>query len=160
MSSFRDLYNQAPIHLKKIIFDQWKAKQNPQYHPEGNTLKHIIVVTARAFKQFPNNSNVQLAAFFHDLGKLATYGLHPKTGQPTAYGHENESAKLVDQYKAWIRQQGAHPETVKFIVVNHMRVKPQTWQVMKQTKKDVLEKHPQFRDLIDFTTIDRGGTNI
>jgi HD superfamily phosphodiesterase len=71
--SFQSLYRSSPQELKQIIMDQWKAKQNPTYHPEGNTLKHIIVVTNRAFKNFPDNKDIQLAAYFHDLGKLATY---------------------------------------------------------------------------------------
>ena len=157
MNKFRDLYKASPPDLRKIVFDQWKAKQNPQWHPEGNTLKHIIVVTMRAIKQFGNNKNIILAAYFHDLGKMATYAKHPKTNQPTAYGHEFVSAKLVDQYQAFIKQQGADVETVKFIVANHMRAKPSTWDKMRQIKKDLIIKDPRYKDLLDFTTIDKGG---
>jgi len=159
-AGFRNLYKQAPTDLKRLIFNQWKAKQSTVHHPEGNTLKHIIIVTARAFNKFPNNKNIQLAAFFHDLGKFATFALHPSTGQPTAHGHEKESAALVDKYKPWIKQQGADPEVVQFIVINHMRAQPQTWQVMKNSKKELLKQHPKFQDLIDFTTIDKGGYNL
>ena len=95
--SFKTLYQQSPPELKQIVMDQWKAKQNPKWHPEGNTLKHIIVVTNRAFRDFPDNKDIQLAAYFHDLGKLATYEINPKSGQPTAYGHEEESVTLIDQ---------------------------------------------------------------
>ncbi len=157
MSSFRELYDSSPPDLRKIIFDQWKAKQNKDWHPEGNTLKHIIVVTNRAFAKFPSNKNVQLAAYFHDLGKLATYALHPQTGRPTAYGHEFESSKLVKKHETFIKQQGADPQVVDFIVTNHMRAKSSTWDKMRQTKKDVLIKHPKYQDLLDFTTIDKGG---
>ena len=114
--AFKDLYKNSPIELKQIIIDQWKAKQNPVFHPEGNTLKHIIVVTNRAFRDFPDNKNIQLAAYFHDLGKLATYDINPKTGQPTAYGHEEESVNLINKFNNFINQQGANPEIVKYIV--------------------------------------------
>ena len=137
--------------------DQWKAKQNPEFHPEGNALKHIIVVTNRADRQFPDNKNIQLAAYFHDLGKLTTAGINPKTGQPTAYEHEKESVKLVNQFSDFIKQQGADPEVVKFIVSNHMKVKPRTWDVMKQQKKDPIASNPNFSDLEKFSTIDKGG---
>ena len=120
--SFKSLYQQSPPELKKIVIDQWKAKQNPKYHPEGNTLKHIIIVTDRAFRDFPDNKNVQLAAYFHDLGKLSTYDINPKTGQPTSYYHEKESVNLINKFDNFIEQQGADPEIVKYIVQNHMKI--------------------------------------
>lgn len=156
-SQFKELYKASPPELQQTVFKQWKAKQNPKWHPEGNTLKHVIVVTMRALKQFPNNKNIILAAYFHDLGKMDTYASHPKTGQPTAYGHEFVSAKLVDKFSSFIKQQGGDPDVVKFIVANHMKAKPSTWEKMRQTKKDVIIKHPKYQDLLDFTTIDKGG---
>jgi hypothetical protein len=155
--SFKDLYRISPPELKQIVIDQWKAKQNPTHHPEGNTLKHIIVVTNRAFRDFPDNKDIQLAAYFHDLGKLATYDINPKTGQPTAYGHEVESSKLIDEFSSFIKQQGANPEIVKYIVINHMKIKPSTWDVMKPTKKDPIINDPSYQDLEKFGTIDKGG---
>jgi len=155
--SFQSLYRSSPQELKQIIMDQWKAKQNPTYHPEGNTLKHIIVVTNRAFKNFPDNKDIQLAAYFHDLGKLATYDINPKTGQPTAYGHEEKSVELIDEFSNFIQQQGANPEIVKYIVKNHMKIKPSTWDVMRPTKKDPIINNPHYQDLEKFGTIDKGG---
>jgi hypothetical protein len=155
--TFKELYKLSPPSLKQIVINQWKAKQNPEFHPEGNALKHIIVVTNRADKQFPNNKNIQLAAYFHDLGKLATAGVNSKTGQPTAYGHEEKSVELVDQFDDFIKQQGADPKVVKFIVSNHMKVKPSTWNTMKQQKKDLIINNPNFLDLEKFSTIDKGG---
>jgi hypothetical protein len=155
--SFQSLYKSSPPELKQIVMDQWKAKQNPKWHPEGNTLKHIIVVTNRAFRDFPDNKDIQLAAYFHDLGKLATYEINPKTGQPTAYGHEEESVDLIDEFSNFIQQQGANPEIVKYIVKNHMKIKPSTWDVMKPTKKDPIINNPNYQDLEKFSTIDKGG---
>ena len=155
--SFKSLYLQSPPELKQIVMGQWKAKQNPKWHPEGNTLKHIIVVTNRAFRNFPDNKNIQLAAYFHDLGKLATYEINPKTGQPTAYGHEDESVTLINQFRDFIQQQGANPEIVKYIVKNHMKIKPSTWDVMKPSKKDPIINDPNYQELEKFGTIDKGG---
>jgi len=158
--NFRTLYDQSPPELKNIVISQWKAKQNPKYHPEGNTLKHIITVTNRAFKHFPDNPHIQLAAYFHDLGKLATAGVNPKTGQPTAYGHENEGVGLVDKYKSFITKMGADPDIVRYIVKNHMKIKPRTWDVMRQKKKDPIMNDPSFDDLMKFGNIDKGGLNL
>ena len=155
--SFKDLYKASPPDLKQIIINQWKAKQNPLHHPEGNTLKHIIVVTNRAFKNFPDNKNIQLAAYFHDLGKLATYTINPKTGQPTAYGHEQESVNLINKFSDFIKQQEANPEIVKYIVKNHMKIKPSTWDVIKPSKKNPIINDPNYQDLEKFSTIDKGG---
>jgi hypothetical protein len=155
--SFQNLYRSSPSELKQIIMDQWKAKQNPSHHPEGNTLKHIIVVTNRAFKNFPDNKDIQLAAYFHDLGKLATYDINPKTGQPTAYGHEEKSVELIDEFSNFVQQQGANPEIVKYIVKNHMKIKPNTWDVMKSSKKDPIVNNPHYQDIEKFGTIDKGG---
>ena len=154
---FQTLYRSSPPELKQIVIDQWKAKQNPKWHPEGNTLKHIIVVTNRAFRDFPDNKDIQLAAYFHDLGKLATYEINPKTNQPTAYGHEEESVELIDKFSNFIQQQGANPEIVKYIVKNHMKIKPSTWDVMKPSKKDPIINNPHYQNLEKFSTIDKGG---
>jgi len=40
----KSLIKSAPKELQKLFFSQWNAKQNPNWHPEGNTLKHILVV--------------------------------------------------------------------------------------------------------------------
>ena len=159
ITSFRELVEKSPKELKDILYSNWQAKQNPKWHPEGNTLKHIIVVTNRAIKTEPYNINLILAGYFHDLGKMATYEISPKTGQPTAYGHENISADLVDKYQDFITELGGNPEVVNYIVKNHMRMKPSTWDVMKDVKKDVIKSHPSFSDLEKFSTIDKGGLN-
>jgi hypothetical protein len=74
--TLRELYNKTPLELKKILFNQWQAKQNPKWHPEGNTLKHIIVVTKRAIDKFPNDIDLILSAYFHDLGKWIHMKFH------------------------------------------------------------------------------------
>ena len=54
-----------------------------------------------------------------DLGKMETYAVNPKTGQPTAHGHENKSSDYVHQFKDWIESiDGADINTVKYIVKN------------------------------------------
>lgn len=158
--NFKSLYQDAPIELKKVILNQWKAPQNPEWHPEGNTLKHIIYVVQRAITNHPDDPDMIMAAFFHDLGKFDTLDTNPKTGHPTAYGHELVSADLVKQYSDWISSYGADPEKVYYIVKNHMKIKPRTWDQMKPIKKDPIIGDPSFNKLQNFTSLDIGGKFI
>ena len=93
--NFKEILLRAPGELVEITMSLKNVAQNPRWHPEGNTLKHVITVFKRAVEHHPNNLDLAVAAFFHDLGKLETYEISPKTGQPTAHGHEKVSAKLV-----------------------------------------------------------------
>jgi hypothetical protein len=153
-----ELIRTLPQELKQLLFAQWGAKQNPKWHPEGNSLKHILVVIKRAYHHYPDDPNMIMAALFHDLGKMDTYAINPKTGEPTAYGHEAKSGDYVKQYADWILSfEGTNIDVIEYLVINHMKVKPSTWSVMKQTKKDPIEQNPAFKSLQDFGTIDIGG---
>lgn len=160
--SYRDLYDQLPEDLKKLLFKQWEAKQNPKWHPEGNSLKHILVVIKRAYHHYPDDPNMIMTALFHDLGKMDTYGINPKTGEPTAYGHEDKSEKYVEEYRDWIESyEGTDVDEIKYLVKNHMKIKPSTWDVMKDTKKEPISSHGAFEKLKGFTDkLDGGGTDI
>jgi hypothetical protein len=151
-----------PNELKKIFYSQWNAKQNPKWHPEGNTLKHIIVVLKRAFHHYPDDPNMIMAALFHDLGKIDTYSLNPKTNQPTAYGHEYKSVDYIDQFSDWIESfNGTDVDEIKYLVKNHMKVKPSIWDTMKDSKKEPIKSHKSFDKLMGFTKkLDGGGYDI
>lgn len=157
-----ELIRSLPGELKGLLFKQWNAKQNPEWHPEGNTLKHIIVVLRRAFHHYPDDPNMIMAALFHDLGKMDTYAINPKTNQPTAYGHEDRSTDYVDRFKEWIESfEGTDVEEIKYLVKNHMKVKPRTWDQMKDKKKEPIKSHPAFGKLMGFTDkLDGGGIDL
>jgi hypothetical protein len=154
----QELIRSMPTDLKKLFFDQWGAKQATKWHPEGNSLKHIILVLRRAYNKFGDDPNMIMAALFHDLGKMDTYAINPKTGDPTAYGHDVKSGDYVKQYADWILSfEGTNIDVIEYLVINHMKMKPSTWSVMKQAKKDPIEQNPAFKSLQDFETIDIGG---
>jgi len=154
----QELIRSMPTDLKKLFFDQWGAKQATKWHPEGNSLKHIILVLRRAYNKFGDDSNMIMAALFHDLGKMDTYAINPKTGDPTAYGHDTKSGDYVKQYADWILSfEGTNIDVIEYLVINHMKMKPSTWSVMKQAKKDPIEQNPAFDKLQGFETIDIGG---
>jgi hypothetical protein len=158
----QELIKSLPNELKNLLFSQWKAKQNPKWHPEGNTLKHIVVVVKRAYEHYPDDPNMIMAALFHDLGKVDTYKINPKTGQPTAYGHEDVSTDYVETFRDWIDSyEGTDIDEIKYLVKNHMKVKPSTWDAMRDTKKEPIQKHPAFNKLMGFTdNLDGGGMDI
>jgi len=158
----QELVKNLPQELKELLFKQWGAKQNPEWHPEGNTLKHILVVIRRAYHHYPDDPNMIMAALFHDLGKIDTYKINPKTGQPTAYGHEDKSTDYVEQFKDWIESfEGTDVDEIKYLVKNHMKVKPSTWDQMKDSKKEPIKSHPAFDKLMGFTDkLDGGGTDL
>lgn len=156
--SFKSLLKSAPIELQQQFWKNWNAPQNITYHPEGNVAKHIITVTNRAIKQFPNNINLILAAFFHDLGKIDT--LAYKNDKPTAHGHEDVSATLVKRYANWIEELGGNVDEIEYIVSNHMKIKSNVWDVMKQKKKDKITSNPAWQDLEKFGKIDKGGLTV
>ena len=157
-----ELIKSLPKDLKILLFKQWGAKQNPKWHPEGNSLKHIIVVIKRAYNHYGDDPNMIMAALFHDLGKMDTYAISPKTGEPTAYGHENKSTDYVEQFKDWILTfEGTDIDEIKYLVQNHMKVKPSTWDSMRDSKKEPISSHPSFDKLKGFTDkLDGGGYEI
>lgn len=156
------LIRNLPDELKQLFFKQWNAKQNPEWHPEGNTLKHMIVVLKRAYHHYPDDPNMIMAALFHDLGKMDTYDINPKTGHPTAHGHEFKSSDYVEQFKDWILSfEGTDIDEIKYLVSNHMKVKPRTWDVMRDAKKEPIQSHGAFDKLMGFTNkLDGGGHHI
>jgi len=157
----QQLVKNLPDELKKLLFKQWGAKQNPEWHPEGNT-QHILVVLKRAYHHYPDDPNMVMAALFHDLGKMDTYSINPKTNQPTAYGHEDKSTDYVEQFRNWIDSfDGTDVDEIKYLVKNHMKVKPRTWDQMKDKKKEPIKSHPAFDKLMGFTDkLDGGGVDL
>jgi hypothetical protein len=103
-----------------------------------------------------------IAALFHDLGKLDTYAINPKTGEPTAYGHEDKSTEYVRQYRDWIESfDDVNFDEVEYIVKNHMKIKPRTWDVMKDSKKQPIINNPSFEKVVAFDDkLDGGGWSI
>jgi len=160
--TYSELLRTLPNELKDLFFKQWNAKQNPKWHPEGNSLKHIIVVLKRAYHHYPDDPNMIMTALFHDLGKMDTYEVNPKTGQPTAYGHEFKSTDYVEQFRDWIESfDGTNVDEIKYLVKNHMKVKPSTWDSMRDSKKEPIMNNPAFDKLMGFTEkLDGGGTDL
>jgi CRISPR/Cas system-associated endonuclease Cas3-HD len=101
-----------------------------------------------------NDINLIIAALFHDLGKAATTKIGPK-GFPISYGHEFVSAKYVKKYEQWIKDMGADPELIYYIVLNHMRL--HVFPQMRKPKQQAMMSHPDFKKLKEFGVLDHEG---
>jgi len=153
ISSFKELFERLPKELQTRVYALKNIGQNPQWHPEGNVLKHTIMVVRRALKD--NDMDLAIAAMFHDIGKDETAGVHPKTGRITHYGHEDVSAKLAKKYRDWIIKMGGNPANVYYIVKNHMKFKQLS--NMRPVKQAKLKSFRAFDKLSKFGKHDRGG---
>lgn len=152
---FKELVRKAPDEIKFILFANKSVPQRKDKHPEGNVLKHIMIVTMRALEKYPNDMDIILAAFFHDLGKYATVDVNPKSGEPNALGHEDVSAEYVDKFSDWIFDMGGRPDIVEDIVKNHMEFK--ILMNMKRMKQTEFYGKKNFEKLKKFSELDRGG---
>jgi len=102
--------------------------QNETWHPEGNVFRHTFLVRknlneiAKKHLLTPREFFIlAMSAWFHDFGKLETLNFSDK-GNPTAHGHEEESAKLVDQITEKFNLQSSEFITIRAMVDNHMRI--------------------------------------
>lgn len=155
----QELIRELPSSLKELFWKQWNVPQNPKWHPEGNTLKHILVTIKRAYEHYPEDPNMILAALFHDLGKLDVFKINPKTGQPSAYGHEKKSVEILDNHRDYINSfEGTDFDIIRDIVKYHMVVKPDVWNNMREFKRNKISTIDAYPRLTGFTNnVDGGG---
>ena len=85
-------FDREPFNLIKKLSD---IDQNPKYHPEGNVLNHILLVTDNAsnLKQKSiNKRSFMWGAFLHDIGKLTTTKI--RKNRITSYNHDIEGEQI------------------------------------------------------------------
>jgi tRNA nucleotidyltransferase/poly(A) polymerase len=153
ITDFKSLFKKMPPQLQKRVYNLKNFGQRLDKHPEGNVLKHTIMVVNRSIKD--DDIDIAIAAMFHDIGKDETAGIHPKKGHITHFGHEKVSATLAKKYKNWIESVGGNAANVFYIVKNHMRYKQLDNMTMKKVAK--LKAFRAFDKLGKFSKHDRGG---
>ena len=85
-------FDTEPFNLIKNLV---KIEQNPKYHPEGNVLNHILLVTDNAsnLKEKSRDKRAFMwGAFLHDIGKLTTTKI--RKNRITSYNHDIEGEKI------------------------------------------------------------------
>jgi len=112
--------------IRKLFNQLKKVPQDPRWHPEGNVCNHTARVVAAAYEFLKGGSvrgELEIAATFHDIGKLRTTVIHPD-GHISAHGHERESLHMFDELveNGALRIRG-DMETIRFLIANHMRFK-------------------------------------
>ena len=153
ITDFKSLFKKMPSELQKRVYNLKNFGQRLDKHPEGNVLKHTIVVVNRSLKD--DDIDIAIAAMFHDIGKDETAGIHKTKGHITHFGHEKVSASLVSKYKDWIKSVGGNAANVLYIVKNHMRYKQLS--DMRPVKQDRLKSFRAYDKLAKFSKHDRGG---
>ena len=153
IKDFKSLFKMMPSDLQKRVYNLKNFGQRLDKHPEGNVLKHTIVVVNRSLKD--DDIDIAIAAMFHDIGKDETAGIHKTKGHITHFGHEKVSASLVSKYKDWIKSVGGNAANVLYIVKNHMRYKQLS--DMRPHKQDKLKSFRAYDKLDKFSKHDRGG---
>ena len=86
-------FDTEPFNLIKNLV---KIEQNPKYHPEGNVLNHILLVTDNAsnLKEKSRDKRAFMwGAFLHDIGKLTTTKI--RKNRLTSYNHDTEGEKIA-----------------------------------------------------------------
>lgn len=119
--------------LYKIFPEVYALKgvpENPKYHPEANTYKHLILV----LKQVQNFSLdeeqlglLNFALLCHDLGKQLT----PKSDWPAHHGHDELGIQFIEDISNRLKIPNKYTSFAKIFCSNHMRF----YEYLKQQTK-------------------------
>ena len=82
--------NILDVHFKEIS-DLIGKTQPVEYHPEGDSYNHTMIVVDKS-AILTSSIEVRFSALVHDLGK----GITPKEILPHHYGHDKNGVKLVE----------------------------------------------------------------
>lgn len=83
--------NILDVHFKEI-YDLIGSLQPEQYHPEGDSYNHTMIVVDKSV-ELTNDVAIRFACLVHDLGK----GVTPKEMYPHHYGHDEKGIYLVEE---------------------------------------------------------------
>ena len=82
--------NVLEVHFKEI-YDLIGSLQPEQYHPEGDSYNHTMIVVDKS-TELNEDTAIRFACLVHDLGK----GVTPKELYPHHHGHDEKGVKLVE----------------------------------------------------------------
>ena len=155
---FKELYNRLPEILRLALE---KCDQDSIYHPEGEVSEHLRLVFEYAQKNFPEDIDLQIAAIFHDLGKLDTQSIKilPNGRMKISnIGHELHAERYIDKYFDLYSDITKNKEKIKEICTYHMKAALYVNGAMKkESKRQKFEALKYFNELIKFTECDRNG---
>lgn len=82
--------NVLDVHFKEI-YDLIGSEQPKEYHPEGDSYNHTMIVVDKS-AELTEDPAIRFACLVHDLGK----GVTPKEMYPHHHGHDEKGVKLVE----------------------------------------------------------------
>lgn len=153
MITFNNIIEGLPHQFLNKLNELKKMRERPDFHPEESAFEHIKIVTERCIKFA--DPDLIMAAIFHDIHKLDTMKINPKTGWPTSPGHDKWAQKTIEKnedVREFIRNFGADPDTVAGICGQHMRI--HQINQMRPVKQKAMIELPFFNKLAAFSAFD------
>lgn len=92
----------------------WQIPEITEYHPEGNSGAHTMLVLQHGYNLLPE---IQFALLLHDVGKSAT----PSEILPHHYKHDVNGYRLVRQITARLKIPKKFAQMADMAVLYHMR---------------------------------------
>lgn len=154
MITFDTLFNILPENIR---VQAEHCAQNPVYHPEIWLKNHIQTVFDNIYKLYGEDTDLLVAAIFHDLGKLDCTVVKVVNGNEkiSSINHETASLKYIDEYFDKYSEYTQNKEKIIDIVKNHMRAHLYINGVMKNKGKRLrFEELKYFSDIIRFSKCD------
>lgn len=154
---YQELFSLLPDDIQN------KMKNTPQdkkHHAEGDVEKHTKMVFDKVIEKFGiNDIEMQIAAIFHDMGKITTTKKINKNGEEkiVAYDHEKESLPFFEEYKHLYDDYIKNEERIKEVIKEHMRSHKYAEDEMSKKKQKKFEQHPYFKDIMKFEKCDEEG---
>lgn len=123
--------------FQSLLVPLENVKQNPRFHPEGDSLFHSLQVYSLAKDALPYDEEFLLAALLHDVGKAIDPHDHVGAGLEALDG-------FISERTAWL-------------ISHHMeahKIQDHTIGVRRHRR---LTSHPSFEELRILGDCDRGG---
>jgi len=104
------------------LFKYMIPELHPQYLYNQNNPNHAFTLdyhTSLVVSKLPKDINLRTAGLLHDVGKI--FCRRDKVDKSTYYQHELVGAEIVDHIALYLRWSKERQETIKSLVLNHMK---------------------------------------
>lgn len=151
MIKFNELYNRLPEDIRLGLEN---CQQDPRWHPEGSVYNHVKMVFEDIQKEYPEDTDLLIAALFHDLGKIDTTEIK-EDGRITAYGHEHLAYRYIDRYIYLFEDLNPNVEKIKAVCSQHMKAHfYESGKLKKPHKVKMFIEQTYFEDIMKFEKAD------
>ena len=92
----------------------WNMPERLDYHPEGNSGEHTMLVLKQGYNLSPK---IKFALLLHDIGKIDT----PEDILPRHIGHDKAGEPRIDTICARLKVPNKYRDFAKLVAKNHMK---------------------------------------